>query len=76
MGTRRRGFGGEGGDAVVSVNVIDLMLSMRLHVRTCRRDELEVMRHRGVVDEGVCDHLVCCDMSNKDTEYNLWATPD
>lgn len=27
--------------------------------RTGRRDEFEVLRHRWVVNEGVCDHLVC-----------------
>jgi hypothetical protein len=34
--------------------------------RTSRRNKLEVMRHRRVVDEGVCDHVVGVLMSDEE----------
>jgi len=36
--------------------------------RTSCRDKFQVMRHRRVIDESVCDHLVCFLIANKDAE--------
>ena len=38
-------------------------------VYTCSCDKLGVMRHRRVVDEGVCDHLVCFVIAGYQAEY-------
>lgn len=35
-------------------------------IHTGSRDELQVMRHRRVVDERVCNHDVCFFIANKD----------
>ena len=37
-------------------------------IRTGSRDELQVMRHRRVVDERVCNHDVCFFIANKDLQ--------
>lgn len=42
---------------------------MRDAVRTCGRDEFKVMRHRWVVDESVCNHLVGYWMAKEQAEY-------
>jgi hypothetical protein len=43
--------------------------------RTCCRDELEVVRYRRVIDERVCDHIVCVEHSDKEREEESgWRT--
>jgi hypothetical protein len=58
VGVGRRGYRVVRVRASCDMDEIAYMEVERLGRRTSRRDKLEVMRHRRVVDEGVCDHVV------------------
>jgi hypothetical protein len=64
-------IGGEGGGGMGCgnggwKNGVDWICRWNLARRTSRRNKLEVMRHRRVVDEGVCDHVVGVLMSDEE----------
>lgn len=40
-------------------HAMDVYVKGLLEIHTSCRNKLQVMRHGRVVDEGVCDHLVC-----------------